>query len=187
MEGFPEPWMEVFSGLGIEFSRAGDWEFSWARNNFPQFIAVDFSRGRQGKCSRWAIVSQFRVENGISSEAKEAGVWAAQCSGSPHSHGDPIKPTVLGYGSQIEGGKSCQHLSLINKLESGSYSPEEQVLGTVHPRSEWKLTESFYYSGEKSKSKFPALTLWIWRTSEPLLSTGVLSPSPFIIMLVTSW
>ena len=54
-------------------------------------------------------------------------------SASPHSHRDPITPTIPGHSSQVEDGKVYQHHGLINQLGNGSYSPEESVL---HPHGQ---------------------------------------------------
>lgn len=77
MEGFPEPWTEALPLLGIESSKAGDWEFSWARNSFSlQFIVTEFSRGRHRK-KRGRTLPPFRGANSISSRSR--GCWCLGC------------------------------------------------------------------------------------------------------------
>lgn len=68
-------------------------------------------------------------------------------SASPHSHGDPITPTVPGYSSQIEDGKAHQHHGLINQLGNGSYSLEESVF---HPQGQHESSLSHFTTVEKS-------------------------------------
>lgn len=138
----------VFPDLGMELSRAGDWEFSWARNNMPQLIVIGFCRGRQGKMWRWRGQVSVRVEKSLSSRGK--GCWHLGCSISwgIHSHAEtPSDSTLRDYNSQTEGGKAHQRLRDTNLLENGSYS---QMIQSYAPRSVWKLIESFYCSGEKS-------------------------------------
>ena len=68
-------------------------------------------------------------------------------SASPHSHGDPITPTIPGHSSQIEDGKVYQHHGLINQLGNGSHSPEESVL---HPHGQHESSLSHFTTVEKS-------------------------------------
>lgn len=117
--------------------------------SFPQFIAVDFSRGWRGRSSRGIAISLLRVrtENDNSSEAKEVGVWAAPCFRVPTFTRKSHQTHCPCYSSRIEGSKAVQHLSLAKQLENGSYPPEESVLG---PQGLSEISLNHFTTMEKS-------------------------------------